>query len=198
MKRDFFPDNFLGGEDLELEPQTIHGTFVLAKIHKKSRRKNWDRFQSPRRSRNQNFSLNFLLFLGGPPPCKVPLMVPILVPLESIGVGRQPCLFLPACLPASRRLSVETERLGMQRKCDRSGRTWSPPSYRAAGGARQGAGGDLGAGGDFRDASGIFRHGAEDACFVGGAPGEAGGIPHGAGGFLRGAGGGPRGTGGRA
>ena len=68
MKRDFFPDNFLGGEDLELEPQTIHGTFVLAKIHKKSRRKNWDRFQSPRRSRNQNFSLNFLLFPGGSPP----------------------------------------------------------------------------------------------------------------------------------
>ena len=42
----------------------------LAKIHKKSRRKNWDRFQSPRRSRNQNFSLNFLSFLGGSPPAR--------------------------------------------------------------------------------------------------------------------------------
>ena len=47
---------------LELEPQTIPGTFVLAKIHKISRRKNWHRSQSLRRPWNTIFSRNVIFF----------------------------------------------------------------------------------------------------------------------------------------
>ena len=78
-KRDFFSDKFSQVTPLELEPQTIPGTFVLGKNHKIPRGKKWPRFSKPETAKEYHFHIEFG---GGGAPPKSPLYHSISTPFR--------------------------------------------------------------------------------------------------------------------